>query len=99
MVKSFPIKSNKTSNGAYIIGENSIIADNVEFDGYCIIGENCRLGNNVRIINSILWDNINIEDNVTIKDSIILTGTKIEKNINHQIVSENQLKEHTIIRV
>ncbi len=99
MVKSFPIKSNKTSNGAYIIGENSIIADNVEFDGYCILGENCRLGNNVRIINSILWDNINIEDNVTIKDSIILTGTRIEKDINHQIVSENQLKEHTIIRV
>ncbi len=99
LVKSFFVETNKTETGAYIKGNNSIISNSAVIDGYCIIGNNCKIGRNVHIENSILWDNINIEDNITVKNSIILTGTRIENSVNHQIVSENQLKEHTLARV
>ncbi len=99
LVKSFFVETNKTETGAYIKGNNSIISNSAVIDGYCIIGNNCKIGRNVHIENSILWDNINIEDNITVKNSIILTGTRIGNSVNHQIVSENKLKEHTLARV
>ncbi len=98
-IKSVKAKTNITATGAFIIGNNSVISGSTSIDGYCLIGNNCSIGKNTKITNSILWDNVIISDDVMIKDSIILTGTRIEKSINHQIVSENQLKEHTIVGV
>lgn len=90
LVKSINTDVINTSEGRYIMGENTAISTYASFIGNNIIGRNCIIGKNTTIKNSILWDNIEIADNIKIENSIILPNTVINFSVRDEIVPSNK---------
>lgn len=64
-----------------VIGEGSIVEDNVKFSENNIIGNNCLIKAGARIENSVIWDNVVIGENVSLDNCIIANNVKIEANL------------------
>ncbi len=64
-----------------IIGEGTVIEDNVKFSGNNIIGSNCIIKARARVENSIIWDSVIIGENVSLDNCIIANNVKINSNL------------------
>ncbi|MFH0702881.1 MAG: NDP-sugar synthase [bacterium] len=60
-----------------IVGNKTIIKDNVKFYGNCVIGNNCVINENAQIRNSIIWDNVIIEKGARLDGCIVANNAKI----------------------
>ena len=67
----FEYSPSASINGLALIGNNSIIEDNVELLGNVIIGPNTIIRAGVKIENSVIWGNNIIHSNKIIKNTII----------------------------
>ncbi len=66
------------SEGAIVIGKNSIIRSGARLIGSVVIGENCSVGSQTLLKNSILWSGSQVKSAVTITGSIIGSNMQIE---------------------
>lgn len=58
----------------HLIGDGSVLGDDVKLLGGNIIGRGCKVGKNVTLNNCILWDGSVIEDDVHLKGVIVVNG-------------------------
>lgn len=65
-----------------LVGEGTIIEDNVVFSGNNIIGNNCIIKSGAEIKDSIIWDNAVIEENVILDGCIIANNVVIKSGVN-----------------
>lgn len=59
------------------IGNDTVVGQNVNVEGGCVIGQRCILRPGVRIVNSVIGDDVEVKDNSFITDSTIGTGCTI----------------------
>lgn len=64
-----------------VIGEGTIVEDNVKFSEHNIIGNNCRIKAGARLENCVIWDNVVIGENVSLDNCIIANNVKIDANL------------------
>lgn len=64
-----------------IVGEGSVIEDDVVFEGNNIIGNNCIIKSGSRIKDTIIWNNVVIEENVNLDGCIIAENVNIKTNV------------------
>lgn len=67
------------NEGAFIVGDNTIIEKDVEMYGYNIIGSNCVISSGSVLKNSIIWDGCIVEKNCKIENSIITYNITIKE--------------------
>ncbi|MFH1826897.1 MAG: DapH/DapD/GlmU-related protein [bacterium] len=75
-----------------IIGKNTIIKENVVFEGLCIIGDNCTIGPNAYIRSGvIIGDSVKVGFSCEVKNSIILNNTLIShlNYVGNSIIGSN----------
>ena len=57
--------------------KNKMESNEVDIEGYVMIGGDCEIGRGVKIVDSCIGDNCIIEDGVTIKGSVVMNFTNI----------------------
>lgn len=87
-----------TSKGKYVVGENCIIPQNLDIEGFVVIGHNCEIGENVYLKNAILWDNVVVKDSVSITNSVVANDSIIFSSIAGQIVPAKTQNESILVR-
>jgi len=102
-------KKENMAVGPIVIGENTVLEDDVKILPFSVIGSNCRIMNGTSISESIIFDNCIIERNCLIRNSIIASNVKIGDNVkiegrsivgdNSSIESDNVLKNGIRINV
>jgi len=66
----------KSNENKPLIGKNTIIKDNVVFEGPCVIGDNCTIGPNAYFRDGvIIGNNVKVGFACEVKNSIILNDT------------------------
>ena len=75
--KIFPYAQSISKVGP-VIGKNTVIKENVVFEGACVIGDNCIIGPNAYFRDGvIIGDNVKVGFSCEVKSSIILNNTFI----------------------
>ena len=77
-----------------VIGEKTLIEENVKFSGNNIIGKNCIIKADSRIENSIIWDNVVISENVKLDNCIIANNVIINPNLavkKDSVIAQNEV--------
>lgn len=64
-----------------IVGEGSVVEDNVTFEGYNIIGNNCIIKSGSRIKDTIIWDEVVIEETVKLDGCIIASNVTVKAGV------------------
>jgi mannose-1-phosphate guanylyltransferase len=92
--KSSQIGKIISQNTVTAVGEGSLIEDNVTFEGYNVIGNNCNIKSGVHFNNCILWDDVNIEENVYLENCIIANNVVIKNNMHvakNSVIAANSI--------
>ena len=77
-----------------VIGEKTLIEENVKFSGNNIIGKNCIIKADSRIENSIIWDNVVVSENVKLDNCIIANNVIINPNLavkKDSVIAQNEV--------
>lgn len=80
-------------NAKFVLGENTILPENVKIYDACIIGRNCKIGENAELRNVILWDGVEIAENVCLENVIVASNTLIEMSLRNEIVGADRIIE------
>lgn len=76
VTKGATIASSVKMNGFGIVGEKTVIADDVLLD--CVsIGKNCRIGRGSLLHHCCLWDNVVVGSEVRLEKAIVASNTNI----------------------
>ena len=81
LAESSVLGKNISVENKILVGEGSVIEDNVIFKGNNIIGNNCIIKTGSEIKDSIIWDNAVIEENVILDGCIIAGNVNIKAGI------------------
>ena len=65
--------------GKVVIGDNTIIEDNVKFYGNSIIGNNCIIKEGVHLRNAIIWNGVTIEEGARLDGCIVACNATVGK--------------------
>lgn len=68
----------KFSKGVLYCPESAQI-ENVEVEGFVVVGENAKIGEGCTLRNTVLWDSTVVGENSTVSESIIAEGVEIGK--------------------
>ena len=68
---SAKISSKAVLSGTSVVGENTVIEDQVRLFGNCIIGNNCVIKEGTHIRNAIIWDGVVVEPGAKLDGCII----------------------------
>lgn len=74
---STEISSKTIFNGRIVVGDKTVIEDNVKFYGNSIIGNNCIIKKGASLRNCIIWDNVTIEEGSKLDGCIIANNTVV----------------------
>ena len=80
-------------NAKYVVGENTILPENVKIYDACIIGSNCKIGENATLRNVILWDCVEVAENVCLENVVVANNTVIEMSLRNEIVGADRIIE------
>lgn len=81
-------------NAKYVVGDNTILPENVKIYDACIIGNNCKIGENAELRNVILWDGVEISNGITLENVVVANNTIIEMSLKNEIVGANRIIEN-----
>ena len=80
-------------NAKYVVGENTILPENVKIYDACIIGSNCKIGENATLKNVILWDGVEIAEGITLENVVVANNTIVEMSLKNEIVGSDRIIE------
>lgn len=96
--KGWLAESSKIGNASIenkiVVGEGSVIEDNVVFKGYNIIGNNCIIKSGSQIKDCILWNDVIIEENVILDNCIIADNVNIKANVK---IAKDSIVPHDLV--
>jgi len=65
-----------------IIGEDCLVDDDVEVNGFAVLGNNVNIGEGSTLSNTVIWPKTNVGKDVSIEESIIGENVRIFSDIN-----------------
>jgi mannose-1-phosphate guanylyltransferase len=90
-------KTLKTINGPVIIGNNSIIEDDVIINAPVVIGDNVIIEKGAKISNSIILSNTCIGENINVDKSITIENYTMNINHNYGFIVEDEKIFRTVL--
>ena len=78
-------------NAKYVVGENTVLPENVKIYDACIIGSNCKIGENATLSNVILWDGVEVAEGITLENVVVANNTVIEMSLKNEIVGADRI--------
>jgi mannose-1-phosphate guanylyltransferase len=76
-----------------VIGEHCSVDEDIEINGFAILGDNVNIGEGSRLSDSVIWPNTHIGRGVSIEESIIGENVRIFSDVNivkGSMVQDNQ---------
>lgn len=78
-------------NAKYVVGEHTVLPENVKIYDACIIGSNCKIGENATLRNVILWDGVEVAEGITLENVVVANNTVIEMSLKNEIVGADRI--------
>jgi len=75
LVKRSPlIEAEYIPNEPTIVGQNTVVAEDVQLGGFVSIGENCNVLSGCRLQNCVIWDGTTIKADTILKNAVVGNG-------------------------
>ncbi len=94
IAESAQISEKFSEENKIVVGESSVIEEEVVFQGGNIIGNNCIIKSGARIKDSIIWNNVIIEENVVLDGCIIANNSVIKANT---VLDKDSIVPHDVV--
>ncbi len=65
-----------------VLGENCFVHNDVDIDGFAVLGDNVNVGEGSNVSNSVIWSNTEVGSEVSIEESIIGENVRILPDVN-----------------